>query len=282
VPGFIEQIALGSLAGLFLLFLLLKHTWEPMLEVLARYSNWAHKELENVRKRELSQAQEIMSRNHALLQVEAQHSQEMHAAQQPPVPRQLVKQLVTQHARRFPEGKVAVGFLGETPLRWYVDLRDAVLQKPTRESLSAALAHHIREASHVGNHWGNSVTYSRVAVPEPGNQLLGVTVAEQLGVPAVIVKSAMRRINDHDTFDGIVRPGDAVILVDDVITSGAMIRESIEILRNIGATVTAVFTVISRKDPTEWPELASLDPPVKVFPILRLSDGDIEEIVADH
>jgi orotate phosphoribosyltransferase len=149
--------------------------------------------------------------------------------------------------------------------------------KADRVRLVRALANHIRDVC------ANApVFYTRVAVPSPGNVPLAMCVADDLKTSWVAVKPEGHRAAEFDKFAGAVKPGQDVIIVDDVITSGAMISTCLDLLQEAGARVTAVFALLARRDPEPWRTLKQAYPEIPVFPILTLSDDDITEIVRKH
>ncbi len=112
----------------------------------------------------------------------------------------------------------------------------AVLQWPRQtERLCAAIVERVR---------GSDVT--TVAGPTTGGIILAHEVARQLGVRAVYAERdesgrgrAFRR-GFH------LAPGERVLVVDDILSTGGSVQETIEAVRATGATVVAAAVLVDR------------------------------------
>src|SRR5919112_3781126 len=74
-----------------------------------------------------------------------------------------------------------------------------------------------------------------VAAPAIGGIIIGWEVARALGVRSVWTEREHGRMTLRRGFT--VRPGERVIVVEDVITTGGSVRETVEALRELGANV---------------------------------------------
>lgn len=83
-----------------------------------------------------------------------------------------------------------------------------------------------------------------VAGPTTGGIIIAFEVARQLGVPALYVESedgrkALRR-------GGSVGSGTRTLIVDDVLTTGLSVRETIEVVKGVGGVCVGVGVLIDR------------------------------------
>lgn len=95
-----------------------------------------------------------------------------------------------------------------------------------------------------------------------GGIVLGYEVARQLGTLGIFVEKE----------DGIPKlrrgfaagPGDRVVVVEDVVTTGLSVREVIDVVRATGAEVVAVALIV-RRAPVDFgvPTVALLDLPIE-------------------
>jgi orotate phosphoribosyltransferase len=97
-----------------------------------------------------------------------------------------------------------------------------------------------------------------------GGIVLGYEVARALGTLAIFVEKengvpALRR-------GFALAPGDRVLVVEDVVTTGLSVREVLDVVRGKGAEAVAV-AVIVRRQPVDFgvPTVALLDLPVESF-----------------
>jgi len=83
-----------------------------------------------------------------------------------------------------------------------------------------------------------------VAAPAIGGILIGWEVARALGVRSIWTEREAGEMTLRRGFT--VRPGEKVLVVEDVITTGGSTRETIETLRAAGALVVGAASIIDR------------------------------------
>lgn len=83
-----------------------------------------------------------------------------------------------------------------------------------------------------------------VAGPTTGGIIIAFEVARQMGVPALYVESedGLKKIRRGAT----VPKGARVLVVDDVLTTGGSVRETMGVVRSIGGEVAGVGVLIDR------------------------------------
>ncbi|MFY9779494.1 MAG: orotate phosphoribosyltransferase [Candidatus Baltobacteraceae bacterium] len=97
-----------------------------------------------------------------------------------------------------------------------------------------------------------------------GGIVLGYEVARQLGTKAIFVEKEGGEAKLRRGFS--LGPGDRVLVVEDVVTTGGSVREVLDVVRRAGARAVAVGIIV-RREPTDFgiPSLALLDLPVTSF-----------------
>jgi len=109
-----------------------------------------------------------------------------------------------------------------------------VLQHPAEaEAFARAIASHFSEQQ-----------VETVAAPAIGGIIIGWEVARALGVRSIWTEREDGRMTLRRGFT--VRPGENVLVVEDVITTGGSTRETIESLRAAGALVVGAASIIDR------------------------------------
>ena len=109
-----------------------------------------------------------------------------------------------------------------------------VLQHPSEaEALARALAAHFE---------GQGI--ETVAAPAIGGIVIGYEVARALGARSLWTEREDGRMTLRRGFT--VRPGEAVLVVEDVVMTGGTTRETVEALRAAGARVVAAASIIDR------------------------------------
>lgn len=86
----------------------------------------------------------------------------------------------------------------------------------------------------------------RVAAPELGAVALGTAVSLETGVPFVIVKKQAKEHATQRHIEGELFPGERVVVVEDVLTTGAAALRAATQVKAIGAIVLKVVAVIDR------------------------------------
>jgi orotate phosphoribosyltransferase len=106
--------------------------------------------------------------------------------------------------------------------------------------------------------------FDTVASPAIGGLVIGFAVAQALGVRFIWTERENGTMTLRRGFR--VKPGERILVVEDVITTGGSTRECIAALERHGAKVVAAASIIDRSDGTAdvgvpWITLASLDVP---------------------
>lgn len=84
----------------------------------------------------------------------------------------------------------------------------------------------------------------RVAAPTLGAVPLGAAVSLETGLPLAVVRSHAASGRRGQPVEGGLSRGETVCLVEDVVVTGTRAAAGVEHLRNAGADVTAVISVI--------------------------------------
>jgi orotate phosphoribosyltransferase len=88
-------------------------------------------------------------------------------------------------------------------------------------------------------------TIHLVAAPALGGMIIGHEVARALGVRFIFAeRDANGRMSLRRGFS--VRPGEAAVVVEDVVTTGGSTRDVVDTLRSAGAEVLAAASIIDR------------------------------------
>lgn len=77
---------------------------------------------------------------------------------------------------------------------------------------------------------------------------LATALSLRTGLPSVFVR--VDAAKDHGTsksIEGVLEPGDPVVLVEDVVTTGGASLTAVDILQGAGATIAAVIAVVDRE-----------------------------------
>lgn len=87
-------------------------------------------------------------------------------------------------------------------------------------------------------------TVGKIVSPAVGGIIPGYETARHLGVPALYTERVEGRFELRRGFE--LDPGEKVLVVEDIVTTGLSIRECIEALRKLGADVVAAACLVDR------------------------------------
>lgn len=129
-------------------------------------------------------------------------------------------------------------FILSSGLRSPIFLQKArVFMHPEKaEILCKALADKIKEAG-----FGD---VSQIVSPAMGGVIPGYETARHMGIPAVYTERVNGVFELRRSFE--VQPGEKVIVVEDIVSTGLSIRECIECLQKLGADVVAAACIVDR------------------------------------
>ncbi len=109
------------------------------------------------------------------------------------------------------------------------------LLRPIGERIAAAVREHAPDAT-------------RLAAPELGAVALAAAASLESGLPFLIVRKEAKEYGTGNRLEGPYGDGECVCLVEDVVTSGGALLESIEALREAGLVVHTAVCVVDREE----------------------------------
>jgi len=88
----------------------------------------------------------------------------------------------------------------------------------------------------------------RIAAPELGAVALGAAASLASRLPFFIVRNAKKEYGTGKQIEGVLKAGEKVVLVEDIITTGGQVLEAIKVIRGMGATVDTVIVALDRQE----------------------------------
>ena len=113
----------------------------------------------------------------------------------------------------------------------------------TRPDILAALGERIAAAAR--EHEPDAV---RLAAPAVGAVALAAAASLASGLPFLIVRDEAKDYGTANRIEGGYEPGERVCLVEDVVTSGGALLESVDALREAGLEVRTAVCVVDREE----------------------------------
>ena len=110
---------------------------------------------------------------------------------------------------------------------------------------------------------------TRLAGPELGAVALAAAASLESGLPFIIVRKEAKEYGTANRLEGPYEDGETICLVEDVVTSGGALLESVVALREAGLTVATAICVVDRE---EGGADALAQQGIALFPIFRASE----------
>lgn len=86
----------------------------------------------------------------------------------------------------------------------------------------------------------------RLAGPELGAISLAAAASMASGKPFVIVRNQKKGYGSGKTIEGTLKPGERVMVIEDVLTTGGQVLEAVKSLEAAGAKVDGIVGVLDR------------------------------------
>jgi orotate phosphoribosyltransferase len=109
------------------------------------------------------------------------------------------------------------------------------LLRPLGERIAGIVREHAADAT-------------RLAGPELGAVALAASASLASGLPFLIVRKAAKEYGTTKRIEGVFEPGECVCVVEDVVTSGGALLESVVALREAGLVVHTAVCVVDREE----------------------------------
>jgi len=130
------------------------------------------------------------------------------------------------------------------------------LLRPIGERIAAIVREHASDAT-------------RLAGPELGAVALAASASLASGLPFLLVRKAAKEYGTSKRIEGVYDEGECICLVEDVVTSGGALLESVDALREAGLVVNTAVCVVDRE---EGGADALARHAVRLRPLFRASD----------
>ena len=121
--------------------------------------------------------------------------------------------------------------------RQYFQCALALQQMPVVEKIGGALVEKVRDLG-----------AATVVAPAFGGLVIGQEVARQLAVRFIFVEKESGKLALRRGFK--IAPGEKVLVVEDVVTKGGRVQETIDIVRAQGGNVVGVAAIVDRSNGT--------------------------------
>ena len=122
----------------------------------------------------------------------------------------------------------------------YIDLRKLTSYPKILKSICRLLNKEINDV--------NNTSYSSLLGVPTGGYSFAQGCSILSNIPCIFLRKETKNHGKKKLLEGIWKEGDSVILIEDVITSGTSLLETIEVLETLNIHITKIFVVLKRSD----------------------------------
>lgn len=144
--------------------------------------------------------------------------------------------------------------------RYYVDIKKA----STSPRILKLIAERISEIMK-----GKSIPADYIGGVALGGVPIAVAVSLETGLPLIIIRKETKEYGMKGQIIGEFKPGNSIVLVEDVATTGGSVLKAVRTLRDEGLVVRHVIVVVDRE---EGAAKALVDADVELIPLVRVSE----------
>jgi len=142
--------------------------------------------------------------------------------------------------------------------KYYIDIKKASTDPKTLKLIARQAAIKIGD-----------MDVSTVAGIELGSVPLATAVSMETELPLLIVRKATKGYGTKSRFVGDIKPKDKIVMLEDVTTTGGSVRDAVKIVREAGASVKHIISVVDRE---EGAKENMREAGAELFPLLSVSD----------
>ena len=121
--------------------------------------------------------------------------------------------------------------------KYYIDIKKASTDPKTLKLIARQAAFRIKQ-----------MDVNIIAGVELGGVPLATAVSMETELPLLIVRKAVKDYGTKSRFVGDIRPEDKLVMLEDVTTSGGSVMNAIEVIRETGANIKYVISVVDREE----------------------------------
>lgn len=102
------------------------------------------------------------------------------------------------------------------------------------------------ELGHLFAEKAKAAKVDRIAGPELGAVALAAAASMFSGLPFVLVRNQKKGYGGDKLIEGVLKEGESVLIVEDILTTGGQVLEAAQSLKDSGAIVTKIVATIDR------------------------------------
>lgn len=123
---------------------------------------------------------------------------------------------------------------------YYIDIKKAYTKPDVLREITKEMARLIRDEK-----------LDRIAGVAVGAVPLAAALSLETGLPFLIIRKEQKGYGTENKIEGELRPGERVVIVEDVTTTGESVLRAVEAVRGADAVCDRVLVVVDREEGAE-------------------------------
>ncbi|RLF88700.1 orotate phosphoribosyltransferase [Thermococci archaeon] len=148
---------------------------------------------------------------------------------------ELIKMIIEEECIKFGHFILTSG----KESNYYIDIKKLITNPKALKIIARLIAEKAKELG---------LQYEKIAGPELGAVPIATALALETEKPLLIVRKKKKEHGTGKQIEGEVKPGDKVLLVEDVTTTGGSVLRAAKVLKENGAEVVGIFVVVDREE----------------------------------
>lgn len=138
----------------------------------------------------------------------------------------------------------AVELKPDTPFTWASGLKSPIYCDNRKTLSYPAVRTFLRQqfVNAIEEHYGKPDVIAGVAT---GGIAIGALVAQELGLPFIYVRSEPKKHGLGNQIEGVLEPGQSVVVIEDLISTGGSSLQAVKALREAGAKVNGMVAIFT-------------------------------------
>nr|P0CL78.1 RecName: Full=Orotate phosphoribosyltransferase; Short=OPRT; Short=OPRTase [Pyrococcus abyssi]AAL99354.1 orotate phosphoribosyltransferase [Pyrococcus abyssi] len=122
---------------------------------------------------------------------------------------------------------------------YYIDIKSLITNPKALKLIAKMIKEESRKLG---------IEYDKVAGPELGAVPIATALSLETNKPLLIIRKKRKEHGTGKLIEGEISPGDRVLLVEDVTTTGGSVIRAAKILKEHEAEVVGIFVVVDREE----------------------------------
>ncbi len=127
--------------------------------------------------------------------------------------------------------------------RYYIDIKKASTEPKVLRLIARKMARAVRAIEQK-----QGIKINRIAGIELGAVPVATAVSLELNLPLIVIRKAEKAHGIKERIVGGLNPGDRILLLEDVVTTGKSVLSGVEAIKAAEGAIDTVITIVDREE----------------------------------